>query len=126
MFITERDVVLDLINFIKRSNALHLHSCQEQILLKMCRRTIISGSTLILPLLSSKSNLVLDVKCMNSTMPTDLILNHHQERRMLRKDPDGVFPLEHMHFLVQPDFSPPENLESEIHTKLNPSHLNSA
>ena len=98
MFITKRDVVLDLINFIKRSNALHLHRCQEQILLKMCRRTIISSSTSILPLLSNKSNLVLDVKCMNSTMSTDLILNHHQERRMLQQDHDGVFPLEHMHF----------------------------
>ena len=59
------------------------HRCQEQILLKMCRRTIISGSASILPLLSNKSNLVLDVKCMNSTMSTDLILNHHQEGRML-------------------------------------------
>ena len=97
MFITERDV-LDLINFVKRPNALHLHHRQEQILLKMCWRTIISGSNSILPLLTNQSNHVLDVKCMNSTMPTDLILNHHQERRMLQQDPDSVFPLEHMHF----------------------------
>ena len=35
------------------------------------------------PYYPTKSNIVLDVKCMNSTMSTDLILNHHQEGRML-------------------------------------------
>ena len=51
----------------------------------LCRRAIISDSTSILPLLSTKSNRVLDVKCMNSTMSTDLILNHHQEGRMFKE-----------------------------------------
>ena len=78
MFITKRDVVLDLINFAKRSNALQLHYYQEQILLQMCRRTIISNTASILPWLSSKSRPILDV------MSVDLNLNHHQEGRMLQ------------------------------------------
>ena len=81
------------------------------------------------PYYPTKSNIVLDVKCMNSTMSTDLILNHHQEGRMLQQDHDSrrYFPLEHMHFNATTCFfSTPENLELEIHTKLYPSHLCSA